>query len=61
VPCESRDGTANGLLQVLRDPPIVLLFEVADGDNAGSRANGEFLLRGGPPDECGGAVDAQED
>lgn len=61
VPCESRDGTPDGLLQMLRDPPVVLLLEIADGDNAGSRANGELLLRGGPTDECSGTVDAQED
>lgn len=58
VPCKSGDGTPNGLLQVLRNPPIVLLLEVADGDDTGSRADGEFLLRGRPPHECGGTVDS---
>lgn len=44
VPRESGDGTADRLLQVLRDPPVILLLKVADGDHAGSRADGELLL-----------------
>lgn len=46
VPGEGSDGTANRLLQVLGDPPVVLLLEIADGDHAGSRADGELLLGG---------------
>jgi hypothetical protein len=61
MPCQRGDRAADGLLQVFRHPPVVFLFEVAHGDDAGAGPDGEFLLRGGPADEGGGAVDAQED
>jgi hypothetical protein len=61
VPGEGGDGTADGLLQVLGDPPVVLLLEVADGDHAGSRADGELLLGWRPSDKSGGTVDSEQD
>lgn len=61
VPRESGDGAADRLLQVLRDPPVVFLLEVADRDDARAGSHGEFLLRGRPPDKGCGAVDAEED
>lgn len=61
VPGEGGDGTTDRLLQVLGDPPVVLLLEVADGDYAGSRADGELLLRGRPAHKGGGTVDAEQD
>lgn len=61
VPCKCCDGTPNGLLQMFRNPPIVLLLEVADGNNAGSRANGELLLGGRPADKSSGTVNSEKD
>jgi hypothetical protein len=61
VPGDGGDGAADRLLDVLGHPPVVLLFEVADCDDAGAGADGEFGLRGGPADKGRGAVDAQED
>ena len=60
VPRQSRDGAADWLLQVLGDPPVVFLLEVANRDDAGAGAHGEFLLRGRPTDEGGSTVDAEE-
>lgn len=60
VPCQRRDGAANWLLQVLGNPPVVLLLEVADGDHASSRPDGELLLRGRPADKGGGTVDTEQ-
>lgn len=61
MPGEGGDGTADGLLQVLGDPPVILLLEIADGDHAGSRADGELLLRWRPSDKGGGTVDSEQD
>lgn len=61
MPGNSVDGAADRLLDVLRHPPVVLLFEVADCDDAGAGADGKFGLGRRPADECRGAVDAEED
>jgi hypothetical protein len=41
-------------------PPIILFFEIADGDDPGARADGEFRLRGGPPNEGSSTVNAEK-
>ena len=46
---------------MLGHPPVVLLFEIADCDDGGAGADGELGFRGGPANEGGGAVDAEED
>jgi hypothetical protein len=61
VPGQREDGRAQGLLEVFGNPPIVLLFEVADSDNAGSGADGELVLIGGPANVGSRTVDAEED
>lgn len=61
MPCQCSNSTPDGLLQVLRDPPVVLLFEVANGDQASSGTDGEFLLRGGPSDKGCSTVDTEKD
>lgn len=33
VPVQAEDGGPDGLLDVFRDPPVVLLVKVADGDS----------------------------
>ncbi|KFY43017.1 hypothetical protein V494_02132, partial [Pseudogymnoascus sp. VKM F-4513 (FW-928)] len=58
VPGDGGDGAADGLLDVLGYPPVVLLFEVADGDDAGAGADGELGFGGRPAHEGRGAVDA---
>lgn len=60
VPCQRGDSAANRLLQVLGNPPVVLLLEVADGDHASSRTDSELLLRGRPADEGSGTVDTEQ-
>lgn len=61
VPVERGDGAADGLLEVFGHPPVVFFFEVADRDQPGAGADGEFLLVGRPAHEGGGAIDAQKD
>jgi len=61
VPGDGGDGAADRLLDVLGHPPVVLLLEVADCDDAGAGADCEFGLRGRPADKGRGTVDAQED
>ena len=61
VPSEGSDGAADGFLEVLADPPVVFGFEIADCYYAGAGAYCEFRFGGGPADEGGGAVDAEED
>lgn len=60
VPGNAGDGGAQRLLQVLGHPPVVLLLEVADGNDAGARADGELALVRAPADASGCAVDAEE-
>ena len=45
MPGQRRDGASDRFLQVLGYPPVILLLKVANGDDAGSRSDGEFLLR----------------
>jgi len=61
VPSQSCDGASNRLLKVLRDPPVVLLLKVTDGDQASSGTDGEFLLGGRPSHKGRGTVDTEED
>lgn len=44
VPSNAGDGAADRLLQVLRNPPVVFLLEVANGDDAVTGAHGKFGL-----------------
>lgn len=44
VPRQGCNSTANRLLDVLRDPPVVLLLEVADCNHSSAGADGELLL-----------------
>lgn len=60
MPIDCGDRAANRLLQVLGNPPVVFLFEVADGDDAVARANGEFSLRGRPTDKGSGSSNAKK-
>lgn len=61
VPCQGCDGTANRLLEVLRDPPIILLLEVTDSNHSSPRANGKLLLRRRPAHEGGSTINSQKD
>jgi hypothetical protein len=60
MPVNTGDSAADGLLQVLRHPPVVLLFEVAYSDEAVARADGEFGLIGRPTNKSSSAVDAEK-
>ena len=61
VPCDGGNGAANGLLEVLGHPPVVLGLEIADGDGTGAATDGKFGLGWRPANGCGGAVEAEED
>jgi hypothetical protein len=61
MPVDTSNRAADGFLEVFRHPPVVFLLEVTDCDDTGAAADGEFLLGGGPPDECCGAVYPEED
>ena len=60
VPRQGCDCAANRLLEVLRDPPVVLLLEVADCNHASAGADGELLLRWRPAHEGCGTVDSEK-
>ena len=44
MPVQAQDGGAEGLLDVLAHPPVVLLLKVADGHHAGPTAHGKLHL-----------------
>lgn len=45
MPSKGGNSAADGLLQVLRDPPVILLFKIAHRDHASTRSNSELLFR----------------
>lgn len=61
VPGDAGDGGAQGLLEVLGNPPVVFFLEVADGNDPRSGADSEFRLVRTPAHAGSGAVDAQQD
>ena len=61
MPGKCCDGTPDWLLQVFRNPPIILLLEVAYRNNTGARTHGKLLLRGRPTHKGGGSVNPEED
>lgn len=60
MPGKRSNGASDWLLQVLRDPPIVLLLKVANGDHASPRSNRKLLLRRRPSHKGSSPVDPQE-
>ncbi len=60
MPAHGSDGTPNGLLQVLRDPPVVLLFEVANGDDPVTGADSELGLGRGPTNKGSRSGDSEK-
>ncbi|RUS23162.1 hypothetical protein BC937DRAFT_91849 [Endogone sp. FLAS-F59071] len=46
MPVDGKNGGTNGLLDMLANPPVVILLKVADGNGARAAGNGEFVLIG---------------
>lgn len=61
MPVNGQDSAANGLLQVLTGPPVIVLFKVADGNTAGTTGNSKLLLIRRPADKSSSTVDTQQD
>lgn len=61
VPGDAGDSAAKRLLQVLRDPPVVLFLKVTDSGNPSTTTDGKFRLVGRPTHTCSGSVDTEED
>jgi hypothetical protein len=60
VPVDAGNGAADGLLQVLRHPPIVLLLEVANCNKTVARADSKLGLGWGPTNKRGSAADSEQ-
>lgn len=61
MPGNTGDSAANWLLQVLGNPPVILLLEIADGNDAVAGTDGELVLVGRPADEGSSTADTEED
>jgi hypothetical protein len=61
VPSNAGDGAANRLLQVLGNPPVVLLLKVADSNDTVTRSNSELVLGRRPANKGGGSANSKED
>ena len=44
MPRDSRDGASDRLLDVFRDPPVILLLKVTDCNDSSSRSDGELFF-----------------
>jgi hypothetical protein len=60
VPGDREYGRAERFLEMLGYPPVILLFKVADSDDAGAGSDSEFLLIGRPAYVGCRSVDAEE-
>lgn len=60
VPIDGQDRGPQRFLEVLGDPPIVLLVKGTDGDRPRSAAHGELVLVRAPLDTGRRAVDSEE-
>lgn len=60
MPSKRCNRASNRLLEMFRNPPIVLFFKVAHGNNSGARSNGELLFRGRPANEGRSSVDTEQ-
>ena len=61
MPGDGGNGAADGLLQVLRHPPVVFFLKVANRDETSARTDSELSLGRSPADAGGGTVNAEED
>lgn len=61
VPRECCDGAANRLLEMLRDPPVVLLLEVAYSDHPSTGADRKLLLRRRPAHKGCSTINSEKD
>jgi len=59
VPCDASDGAAV-LLDVLANPPIVVLLEVADRNNLGTTGNSKLVTLRAPLHVSGSTVDTKD-
>lgn len=60
MPADGGDGAPDGLLEMLGDPPVVLFFKVADGDDPVAGANGKLGLGRRPAHKCGGPSNSEK-
>lgn len=61
VPGYSSDRTADRLLDMLRDPPVVLFLEIADSNDSGTGSHGKLRLGRRPAHKSCSAVYSEED
>merc|ERR1719384_2798672 len=59
MPVQTGHGGLERLLDVLGDPPVIVLLVIADGDDLGSASHRELVLVRAPADAGGGPVDPQ--
>lgn len=61
VPRKGCDCAADRLLQVLRDPPVVLLLEVTDSNHSSTGTDGKLLFRRRPAHKGCSAINSEKD
>jgi hypothetical protein len=60
MPREGENGRSERFLQMLGDPPVVLLLKIAHSDDTSSRSNGKLALIGRPADVGCCTIDTEE-
>jgi len=61
VPSKGCNSAPYRFLQMLRNPPVILLFEITHGNDPSTRSYREFELGRRPAYKGSGSVDAEED
>jgi hypothetical protein len=60
VPIQAKNSASNGFLDMFRDPPVVLLFKVANRNESSSASDSKLVFQRRPFDMRGSSINSEE-